>query len=77
MAPAPLELEGVSAPIIQALVDRGVTALTPVQEACLPHCLAGKDVMAKVRVCTGKQPRAHLRAPAALSTYVLYAHLRL
>jgi len=49
-----LQIEGVSAPLLRALVDRGVTELTPVQEACLPYCLAGKDVMAKAKTGTGK-----------------------
>lgn len=49
-----LNLEGVSEPLIKALRDRGVTELTPVQEACLPLCLAGNDVMAKAKTGTGK-----------------------
>jgi len=56
MAPstALLELEGVSEPLLRALADRNVTQLTPVQIACLPLCLAGKDVLAKAKTGTGK-----------------------
>jgi ATP-dependent RNA helicase MSS116 len=57
MAPSPLAAvsdAGVSEPLVRALLDREVSALTPVQEACLPHCLAGKDVLAKAKTGTGK-----------------------
>jgi len=50
----PLHVEGVREVLVRALVDRGVSQLTPVQDACLPHCLAGKDVMAKAKTGTGK-----------------------
>jgi superfamily II DNA/RNA helicase len=49
-----LQLDGVSEPLVQALIASGVKSLTPVQLATLPHCLAGNDVLAKAKTGTGK-----------------------
>lgn len=35
--------------LVSALKSIGVKRLTPVQVECLPHCNAGKDVMAKAK----------------------------
>jgi len=37
-----------------ALAAAGITSLTPVQAATLPHLLAGKDCLAKAKTGTGK-----------------------
>lgn len=48
------QLEGINDRLIRPLVSAGITGLTPVQLACLPHCLAGEDVLAKAKTGTGK-----------------------
>lgn len=48
------QLPGVSDPLVRALIAAGIVQLTPVQVACLPHCLAGGDVLAKAKTGTGK-----------------------
>ena len=50
----PLVAKGVREEFVQALSDAGVKELTPVQSECLPHCLAGIDVLAKAKTGTGK-----------------------
>lgn len=48
------ELGGVREELVRALNDVGITALTPVQVACIPACLEGRDVLAKAKTGTGK-----------------------
>eukprot|EP00442_Polarella_glacialis_P001812 CAMPEP_0115077110 /NCGR_PEP_ID=MMETSP0227-20121206/16803_1 /TAXON_ID=89957 /ORGANISM="Polarella glacialis, Strain CCMP 1383" /LENGTH=900 /DNA_ID=CAMNT_0002464331 /DNA_START=69 /DNA_END=2771 /DNA_ORIENTATION=+ len=48
------QLVGISEPVVRALVKVGITGLTPVQVACLPHCLKGEDILAKAKTGTGK-----------------------
>jgi len=50
MARAP----GIRPELLSALASAGVKELTPVQSECLPHCLDGKDVLAKAKTGTGK-----------------------
>ena len=49
-----LQLEGVREPLVRALQEAGVVALTPIQVAALPHCLAGADLLAHAKTGTGK-----------------------
>lgn len=49
-----IEAPGISEPLLSALAEMGVTALTPVQVATLPHGLGGADLMAKAKTGTGK-----------------------
>jgi len=49
-----LALTGVREPLLQALSTMGIIGLTPVQVACVPHCLAGSDLLAKAKTGTGK-----------------------
>lgn len=48
------QLVGIREPLTHALLKAGVTSLTQVQLACLPHCLAGSDILAKAKTGTGK-----------------------
>lgn len=49
-----LALTGVREPIVRAVSEMGISRLTPVQVRCLPHCLAGSDILAKAKTGTGK-----------------------
>ena len=49
-----LSAPGVSEPLCATLTGMGITKLTQVQSATLPHCLDGEDVMAKGKTGTGK-----------------------
>ena len=42
------------AELVAALAEAGVKELTPIQSGVLPHCLDGKDVLAKAKTGTGK-----------------------
>ncbi|MDQ7989421.1 MAG: DEAD/DEAH box helicase [Candidatus Dactylopiibacterium sp.] len=48
---AALEL---SAPILQALSDVGYETPSPIQAACIPHLLAGHDILGEAQTGTGK-----------------------
>ncbi len=43
-----------NAKMLQNLNDMGYTCMTPVQKACIPFALEGKDVMAKAKTGSGK-----------------------
>ncbi|TCO77570.1 DEAD/DEAH box helicase [Chromatocurvus halotolerans] len=45
---------GLSAPLLQALTDKGYTSPSPVQEKAIPLVLAGHDLMAAAQTGTGK-----------------------
>ena len=49
-----LAVPGIRADLVQALGDAGVKELTSIQSKCLPHCLAGSDVLGKAKTGTGK-----------------------
>ena len=54
-----VELKECNAGLVKALSAAGITSLTPVQKECLPHGLAGKDLLAKAKTGTGKTLGAH------------------
>jgi len=45
---------GVSAPLVRALVERGITQPFPIQVAALPDVLAGRDVLGRGKTGSGK-----------------------
>ncbi len=45
---------GVSAPIVEALADVGITSPFPIQEMTLPVALAGHDIIGQAKTGTGK-----------------------
>ena len=45
---------GLSADLLQTVAEEGYEAPTPVQEAAIPHVLAGRDVLAAAQTGTGK-----------------------
>jgi ATP-dependent RNA helicase MSS116 len=47
-------MDGVRETLTSNLFAAGVTALTPIQAGCLPHALAGSDILAKAKTGTGK-----------------------
>ena len=49
-----MEATGIRAEVISALAEAGVKELTPIQSGVLPHCLEGRDVLAKAKTGTGK-----------------------
>lgn len=50
----PFSTLNLSEPTAKALADMGFTAMTPVQEKCIPSLLAGKDVLGAARTGSGK-----------------------
>ena len=47
------DLVGLDSRIFDAASKAGIKGLTPVQKACLPHALAGCDILAKAKTGTG------------------------
>ena len=45
---------GLSAPVLQAVADKGYTAPTPIQEKAIPIVLMGRDVLGCAQTGTGK-----------------------
>ncbi|UDG81536.1 ATP-dependent RNA helicase DeaD [Candidatus Profftia lariciata] len=45
---------GLSKPIIQALIDLGYKKPSPIQEACIPYLLQGRDVLGMAQTGSGK-----------------------
>ncbi len=45
---------GLGLPIVQAVVEKGYTTPSPIQQQCIPAVLAGHDVMAAAQTGTGK-----------------------
>ncbi len=43
-----------SAPLLKALADVGYETPSPIQAACIPHLLAGKDLLGEAQTGTGK-----------------------
>lgn len=41
-------------PLLHALSDEGYTSPTPIQEASIPHVLAGRDLLGIAQTGTGK-----------------------
>ena len=48
------DLADVSENLLNALLDTGISSLTPVQRRVLPLALSGRDVLAKAKTGTGK-----------------------
>ena len=45
---------GLSAPVLQAVADKGYTEPTPIQEKAIPLVLMGRDVLGCAQTGTGK-----------------------
>ena len=45
---------GLSAPLLTALADIGYETPSPIQAACIPHLLAGRDILGEAQTGTGK-----------------------
>ena len=45
---------GLSAPVLQAVADKGYTEPTPIQEKAIPIVLMGRDVLGCAQTGTGK-----------------------
>src|SRR5712664_1105734 len=45
---------GLSAPVLQAVADKGYTEPTPIQEKAIPFVLMGRDVLGCAQTGTGK-----------------------
>ncbi len=45
---------GLCEPILRAVAEEGYTTPTPIQEAAIPHVLAGKDILGTAQTGTGK-----------------------
>jgi ATP-dependent RNA helicase RhlE len=58
---------GLSAPLLQAVADRGYATPTPVQAAAIPAALAGRDVWAQAQTGSGKTAAFALPMLQALS----------
>ncbi|MBM5788186.1 MAG: DEAD/DEAH box helicase [Cyanobacteria bacterium M_DeepCast_200m_mx_001] len=54
MSSSPFAALGLGRPIVQAVLDKGYTAPSPIQQQCIPAVLAGRDVMAAAQTGTGK-----------------------
>ena len=57
---------GLGRPIVQAVLEKGYTTPSPIQQQCIPAVLAGHDVMAAAQTGTGKTAGFTLgRTPAS------------
>jgi ATP-dependent RNA helicase RhlE len=54
VADSPFTKLGLTASLVQATLEEGYTVPTPVQNAVIPHVLAGRDVLACAQTGTGK-----------------------
>ena len=45
---------GINQELVKALSSMGIKEPTPIQSMCLPHALAGKDIIAQAKTGTGK-----------------------
>ena len=45
---------GLSAPVLQAVTEKGYTTPTPIQEKAIPIVLMGRDVLGCAQTGTGK-----------------------
>ncbi len=54
LSSSPFAALGLGRPIVQAVLDKGYTAPSPIQQQCIPAVLAGRDVMAAAQTGTGK-----------------------
>ena len=45
---------GLAPPLLEALEESGYEYPTPIQSACIPHLLAGRDVIGQAQTGTGK-----------------------
>jgi ATP-dependent RNA helicase DeaD len=52
--PQGFDVLGLPAPVRQALRDLGYEAPTPIQAECIPHILAGRDILGQAQTGTGK-----------------------
>ena len=53
-APSAFAALGLSAPLLRAVASEGYEVPTPVQARCIPHVLAGRDVLGCAQTGTGK-----------------------
>jgi ATP-dependent RNA helicase DeaD len=53
-SPAGFDRLGLAPAILQAVLDLGYEAPTPVQEQCIPHLLGGRDLLGQAQTGTGK-----------------------
>ena len=51
---SPFASLGLGRPIVQAVLEKGYSAPSPIQAQCIPAVLAGRDVMAAAQTGTGK-----------------------
>jgi ATP-dependent RNA helicase RhlE len=51
---SPFTALGLGRPIVQAVLEKGYTTPSPIQQQCIPAVLAGRDVMAAAQTGTGK-----------------------
>ena len=54
LSSSPFTALGLGRPIVQAVLEKGYTTPSPIQQQCIPAVLEGRDVMAAAQTGTGK-----------------------